>query len=130
MRAKEFAFEGAITPSIANLVTVLDDLRSRTDQIRVDSLVNLVRRRPGSEMFNVDILSDAYKDNETVKNMINNITDDEFGVKYVYLKSLDSSDDDDALPNDVNSSDDDIEMGSKPERTVSSMAKRATMRRT
>lgn len=119
-----------MTPSIANLVTVLDDLRSRTDQIRVDSLVNLVRRRPGSEMFNVDILSDAYKDNETVKNMINNITDDEFGVKYVYLKSLDSSDDDDALPNDVNSSDDDIEMGSKPERTVSSMAKRATMRRT
>lgn len=116
-----------MTPSIANLVTVLDDLRSRTDQIRVDSLVNLVRRRPGSEMFNVDILSDAYEDNETVKNMINNITDDESGVKYVYLKSLDSSDD--ILPNDVDSSDDDIEMGSHPERTVSSMAKRATMRR-
>jgi len=128
MRAKEFAFEGALTPSIANLVDTLDDLRSRTDQIRVDSLVNLVRRRPGSEMFNIDILADAYKENDTVKNMIKNITNDDTGVKYVYLKNLYDSDDEELFPDQ---NDNDLPgKPNSPERTVANMAKRASRKRT
>jgi hypothetical protein len=126
MRAKEFAFEGAMTPSIANLVSVLDDLRSRTDQIRVDGLINLVRRIPGSEMFNVDLLKNAYENNDTIKNMIRNIGDDDSGVKYVYLKSLEGSED--QLPSDEPSNDD-FGSGRNPEQTVSSMAKRAAKKR-
>lgn len=127
MRAREFAFEGALTPSIANLVDTLDDLRSRTDQIRVDSLVNLVRKKPGSEMFNIDILADAYKDNDTVKNMIKNINDDETGVKYVYLKNLYDTDDEELFPDQ-----DKNDLPGKPnspERTVANMAKRASRNR-
>ena len=126
MRAKEFAFEGAMTPSIANLVSVLDDLRSRTDQIRVDGLINLVRRIPGSEMFNVDLLKNAYENNDAIKNMIKNISDDDSGVKYVYLKSLEGSED--QLPSDEPSNDD-FGSGRNPEQTVSSMAKRAAKKR-
>jgi hypothetical protein len=126
MRAKEFAFEGAMTPSIANLVSVLDDLRSRTDQIRVDGLINLVRRIPGSEMFNVDLLKNAYENNDTIKNMIRNISDDDSGVKYVHLKSLEGSED--QLPSDEPSNDD-FGSGRNPEQTVSSMAKRAAKKR-
>lgn len=127
MRANEFAFEGAMTPSISNLVSTLENLRSKTDQVRVDSLVNLVRKRPGSEMFNIDILVDAFKDNNTVKNLIRNITDDDTGVKYVHLKGL-TSDQDDLLP--------DQEIGGSgpggsksPRDTVKSMAKRAAGKR-
>lgn len=115
-----------MTPSIANLVSVLDDLRSRTDQIRVDGLINLVRRIPGSEMFNVDLLKNAYENNDAIKNMIKNISDDDSGVKYVYLKSLEGSED--QLPSDEPSNDD-FGSGRNPEQTVSSMAKRAAKKR-
>jgi len=127
MRAKEFAFEGATTPSIANLVSTLDNLRSKTDQIRVDSLVNLIRKRPGSEMFNIDLLVDAYKNNDTVKNLVRDITDDDSGVKYVHLKGL-TDDDDELLPDrDLGS---DGPGGSRnPQATVHAMAKRATNKR-
>lgn len=116
-----------MTPSIANLVSVLDDLRSRTDQIRVDGLINLVRRISGSEMFNIDLLKDAYENNDTVKNMIRNIADDESGVKYVHLKSLDS--DQEELPTSA-SGNNNFGSGRNPEQTVSSMAKRAARKRT
>jgi hypothetical protein len=129
MRAREFAFEGALTPSIANLVDVLSDLRSRTDQIRVDSLVNLVRKKAGSEMFNIDILADAVDDNQTVKNMVKKIDNDDTGVKYVYLKNLYDSDDDQLFPDpDLNK--DAPGKPNSPERTVSAMAKRASKNRT
>ena len=118
-----------MTPSIANLVDTLDDLRSRTDQIRVDSLVNLVRKKPGSEMFNIDILADAYKDYDTVKNMIKNITNDDTGVKYVYLKNLYDTDDEELFPDQAQDNDLAGKPGS-PERTVSTMAKRASRKRT
>lgn len=127
MRAREFAFEGAANPSISNLVSTLDNLRAKTDQIRVDSLVNLVRKRPGSEMFNIDLLADAYKNNETIKNLVRDISDDDSGVKYVHLKGL-TDDDDELLP--------DKEIGSNgpggsknPQATVQAMAKRATNKR-
>ena len=126
MRAREFMFEGDLSPSISNLVSTLETLRDCTDQIRVDSLVNIMRKKPGSEMFNIDILSDAYEKNDVVKNMIRNITDDETGVKYVYLKSLT---DDDIMPNEEPSADPDSIGSSNPELTVSSMAKRAIAKR-
>jgi hypothetical protein len=127
MRAREFTFEGEFSPSATNLVSVLETLRERTDQIRVDSLVNLVRKKPGSEMFNVDILADLVKDNSAVKNMIRNISDDDSGVKYVYLKGL-VDNMDDALPNDDVM--DQPGGAHNPQATVKSMAKRAATKRT
>lgn len=127
MRAREFTFEGEFTPSATNLISVLETLRERTDQIRVDSLVNLVRKKPGSEMFNVDILADLVKDNSAVKNMIQNISDDDSGVKYVYLKGL-VDNIDDALPDD--SVMDQPGGAHNPQATVKSMAKRAATKRT
>lgn len=126
MRAREFTFEGEFTPSATNLISVLETLRERTDQIRVDSLVNLVRKKPGSEMFNVDILADLVKDNSAVKNMIQNISDDDSGVKYVYLKGL-VDNIDDALPDD--SVMDQPGGAHNPQATVKSMAKRAATKR-
>lgn len=126
MRAREFTFEGEFTPSATNLISVLETLRERTDQIRVDSLVNLVRKKPGSEMFNVDILADLVKDNSAVKNMIQNISDDDSGVKYVYLKGL-VDNIDDALPDD--SAMDQPGGAHNPQATVKSMAKRAATKR-
>lgn len=128
MRAREFVTEGELTPSVVNLVSTLETLRSKTDQIRVDSLVNLVRRRPGSEMFNVDILADAFKETEAVKNMIRRISDDDSGVKYVYLKGI-TDDDDSALPDTIDTSSDMPGGSRSPENTVSSMAKRAANKR-
>jgi hypothetical protein len=126
MRAREFTFEGEFTPSATNLISVLETLRERTDQIRVDSLVNLVRKKPGSEMFNVDILANLVKDNSAVKNMIQNISDDDSGVKYVYLKGL-VDNIDDALPDD--SVMDQPGGAHNPQATVKSMAKRAATKR-
>lgn len=126
MRANEFAFEGATTPSISNLVSTIETLRSKTDQIRVDSLVNLVRKRSGSEMFNIDILVDAFENNPTVKNLITDISDDDSGVKYAHLKSL-TSDENDIIKHNIGS---DSPGGSRnPQDTVKSMAKRATNKR-
>lgn len=127
MRASEFAFEGATTPSISNLVSTIETLRNKTDQIRIDSLVNLVRKRPGSEMFNIDILVDAFEKNPTVKNLITDIKDDDSGVKYAYLKSLTADDSEIIAPNLGGN---DSAGGSRsPEDTVKSMAKRATNKR-
>jgi hypothetical protein len=129
MRANEFVIEGDISPSMSNLVSTLETLRSRTDQIRVDSLVNLVRKKPGSEMFNVDILSNAYKENPVIKKMIRNIRDDDTGVKYVYLKGL-TANDDEALPDQPEIGGDVAGGPRNPEQTVSAMAKRASAKRT
>ena len=128
MRAREFAIEGDNTPSISNLVSTLDNLRSKTDQIRVDSLVNLVRKRPGSEMFNVDILADAFKNNHIVKNLIRDIGDDDTGVKYVHLKGL-TSDEDELLPDREIGGSDGPGGSRNPQATVRAMAKRASNKR-
>lgn len=130
MRACEFIVEGD-SPSIFNLANTLEELRSRTDQIRVDSLVKLVRAKPGSEMFNVDILMDLFKNNDTIKNMITNIDRDESGVGQVTLKNLDRSDD---LELELGKPEVDLskpDAGSEfdPQKTVSTMAKRAAKKR-
>lgn len=124
MRAQEFIVEVESSSSILNLISTLEALRSTTDQIRVDSLVNLVRKKPGSEMFNVDILVDSYKNNDTVKNMVDDIKSDDNGVRYVYLKSLTN---DEEVIDDLNKGSD--SSGNTAVNTVSSMAKRAAKKR-
>lgn len=121
MRFREFMIEGDFSPSVFNLVGTLENLRNRTDQIRVDSLVKLVREKQGSEMFNVDILNDAFKNNTTVKNMIDKIDRNQDGVPYVFLKAL--VDEPEAAV-----SVDDTGVGGN-QNTVSSMAKRAAKKR-
>lgn len=107
------------------LATALEELRNRAHghsvpKVRVDSLVNLVKRLPGGESFNADALESARKSNDTIKNLVTDIKDDENGVKYVYLATF--SDDgfgDESTPG--------AEDGAQtaPEKTVSSMANRA-----
>jgi hypothetical protein len=107
------------------LATALEELRNRAHghsvpRVRVDSLVNLVKRLPGGESFNAESLEAARKSNETIKNLITDIKDDENGVKYVYLATF--SDDgfgDEATPGAGEAGQ------TAPEKTVSSMANRA-----
>lgn len=98
MRAREFIFENeddiGSDPTANNLKLVLDNLRSRYEaahevpKIRVRSLINMVRSMPGSEMFNVDNLMQAYDEDENLKNLITDIKKDpDSGVPYVFLKS-------------------------------------------
>jgi hypothetical protein len=112
----------------ANLLTTLEFLRNRAHdthiqpRIRVDSLINLVQGT-GEQQFNLENLLDAYKNNQTVKNLIKDIKDDPSGVKYVYLEPF--ADDveqtqDAAGPEDFKTA---------PERTVDSMAKSALAKR-
>jgi hypothetical protein len=110
------------------LATALEELRNRAHghtvpRVRVDALVNLVKKLPGGEMFNVEALENARKSNDTIKELIKDIKDDANGVKYVYLSTF---------------SDDDMESGDEmggdgaqtpPEKTVSGMANRALGKR-
>ena len=136
MRASEFVAEGlddviedeADTRGDHNLANVLETLRNRAHDthdvpmVRVDSLINMIRRMPGTEMFTVENLMDAYKSNETIKNLVKDIKDNKDGVKYVYLATF--ADDPDSTDLDA--------MGgqvSNPEKTIDSMAKRALSKR-
>ena len=86
--------------------------------IRVDSLLNIIRGIPGSEMFTVENLLDAYKTNDNVKNLIKNIKDNKDGVKYVYLSTFaDSPESADAAIADTKIT--------NPDKTIDSMVKRA-----
>jgi len=132
MRANEFIIEvNDRSPSALNLVDTLEEIRSRTDQIRVDSLVNLVRRKPGSEMFNVDILMDLFKNNNTVKNMISDIKRDRYDIGQIYLKNLAQSDDIVSEPEkpEFDSNKSDLGSNFDPQKTISTMAKRAAKKR-
>jgi hypothetical protein len=107
-----------------NLITTLETLRNRAHEthdvpmVRVDSLINIIRKIPGSEMFTVENLLDAYKTNDVVKNLIKNIKDNKDGVKYAYLTTF---------ADDPESGDDSLESTkiTNPEKTVASMVKRS-----
>ena len=112
----------------ANLITALEFLRNRSHdrhlvpKVRVDSLINMVKGT-GQNDFNLDGLLGAFKTNETVKNLIKDIKDDDGGVKYVYLKTFS----DDAVDDSPT-----LASGSKamnPEKTVGAMASRALKNR-
>lgn len=132
MRAYEFIIEGigdyiedeAVSRGDDSLVGTLETLRNRANDthdvpmIRVDSLINIIRNMPGAEMFTVENLLDAYKTNDTVKNLIKDIKDNKDGVKYVYLSTFaDSPAEEDAAFDSANIK--------NPDKTVGSMAKRA-----
>lgn len=131
MRVSEIIVEDSATVdiSINNLANMLETLRNRADdmnqipKIRVDSLINMMRHQPGSEMFNIDSLITAFKDKEVIKNLVKNIKPDPTGVKYLYLKSM-SNDEDYSLDNsDTNT------QAIDPETTIDQMAKRALRKR-
>ena len=136
MRASEFIAEGlddviedeADSRGDANLADILETLRNRAHDthdvpmVRVDSLINMIRNMPGTEMFTVENLMDAYKSNERIKNLVKDIKDNKDGVKYVYLTTF--ADDPDSTELDA--------MGgtvNNPEKTIDSMAKRALSKR-
>lgn len=137
MRVRDIIFEDddtgnngkAVDISINNLANILETLRNRADdmhqipKIRVDSLINMMRNQPGSEMFNIDSLITAFKDKEVIKNLVKNIKPDPTGVKYLYLKSM-SNDEDYSLDN-IEANDQAVD----PETTIDQMAKRALNRR-
>jgi len=140
MRAREFIVENHGKVSITNLIGVLDTLRNRfgdlgqEPRVRVDSLVNMVREIPGSEMFNVDTLKDLYDNDATVKNLISSIKKDDSGSRYIYLSPAigQASDLETGLDSEENGEpvgDGDVEAGPGPEATVSKMSKRALNRR-
>ena len=106
------------------LATALEELRNRAHghsvpRVRVDALVNLVKRLPGGEMFNAAALEAAKSSNETIGNLIKDIKDDENGVKYVYLAPFE----DDGFGGDSTAGADADAAGN--EKTVASMAGRA-----
>ena len=111
----------------ANLIAALSFLQNRSaDQhlvpkIRVDALINMVKNT-GIEEFNLEGLLDAFKTNDTVKNLVKDIKDDENGTKYVYLNGS-VEDSESAMPGDMNTP------RSPPEKVVGSMAKSALAKR-
>jgi hypothetical protein len=107
------------------LSTVLQNIIFSADhaeipKIRVDALIHLVRNTPGGEAFNAESLKTCQQNDDAVKNLIANIKDDDSGVKYVYLNREDQFGADAMeVPGDATAT------KTAPEKTVSSMAKRA-----
>ena len=111
-----------------NLTSALSFLQNRSNdthlvpKIRADALINMVQHIPGSEAFNLESLLDAFKTNDTVKNFIKDIKDDDNGIKYVYIQSR-AEDEYSAAPGDMNAP------RTPPEKTVGAMAKSALANR-
>jgi hypothetical protein len=126
--ADDIIEDEADTRGDANLITALEFLRNRSHdrhlvpKVRVDSLIGMVKNTGRGE-FNLDSLLGAFKTNETVKNLIKDIKDDEHGVKYIYLKQFtdDKADDSPTLASGGSAA--------NPEKTVDAMAQRALKNR-
>jgi hypothetical protein len=105
------------------LINTLREIQYSSDhaavpKISVEALINLVRQQPGAEAFNLDTLVNARKNNDTVKNIVTDIKDDDQGTKYVFINPAEP-----AMPGGVGG---EGEVGqTAPEKTVSSMANRA-----
>jgi hypothetical protein len=117
----------AVTRGDNVLATALEELRNRAHghtvpRVRVDALVNLVKRLPGGEMFNADALESAKKSNETIGNLIADIKDDANGTKYVYLTPFS----DDGFGGETSTGGGNGATGKDSSSVVSSMAKRAS----
>lgn len=111
----------------SDLISALSFLQSRSNdthlvpKIRVDALINMLQNT-GVVQFNLEALLDAFKTNDTVKNFIKDISDDDNGTKYVYLQSK-AEDEFSAVPGDMNAP------RTPPEKIVGSMAKSALANR-
>jgi len=97
---------------------------AQVPKVSVQALINLVKEKPGGEAFNLELLEKARKNNETVKNIITDIKDDDKGIKYVFIKPTDP---DVAEPSEVGGGP--TAGQTAPEKTVSQMAKRAAGKR-
>lgn len=148
MRIRDIILEdendNGISSSNANLAGMLETIGKRASdldqvpKVRVQSLINMMKSLPGSEMFNIDTLIDAFSDDEVIQNLIKDIKPDDSGVKYVYLKPIDSEsdysvDDGSEIETDANS---DLSMSGEPEPedmrpddTIEKMSKRALNKR-
>lgn len=110
----------------SNLISALNFLQNKSTgthlvpKIRVDALINMVQNT-GLPQFNLESLLDAFKTNDTVKNLIKDIKDDDNGTKYVYLQS--AEDNFAAQPGDMSVP------RTPPEKIVGSMAKSALAKR-
>lgn len=113
----------------ANLITALEFLRNRASdthlvpKVRADALIGMVQNT-GHPEFNFAALDASFKSNDKVKNLIKKIEDDQNGVKYVYLISVDPAVDTSEVGDGAGP-----EGSTQPERTVDSMAKRALSKR-
>lgn len=124
MRAREFMEAEDNSASDYNLINTLTSLRNETDQIRLDSLIDMIRRQPGSEFFNFDILKTAIKDDDRIKNIVSGVHSDDTGVKYLHfvpMTTIDSPDADFSTDQPA----DDGGARKDPAKTVAMMAKRA-----
>lgn len=113
----------------SNLITALEFLRNRAGnshlvpKVRADALINMVQNT-GHPEFNFAALDASFKSNDKVKNLIKKIEDDQNGVKYVYLVSIDPMVDTSEVGDGAGP-----EGSTQPEKTVDSMAKRALSKR-
>ena len=122
----EFVEDDADHAANAVLADTLREIQFSSDhakvpKISVESLINLVRTKPGAEAFTLDTLEKSRKNDDTVKNIIDDIKDDENGIKYVFINPVNS----DA---DVPGPDGDV-VQTAPEKTVASMASKALDKR-
>lgn len=136
MRLNEFVYDEDIIEDEADargdmdLITTLEFLRNQSagkhlvPRVRVDSLINMINMHSDTETFSNSSLMNAFKTNEVVKNLIADIKDDEnTGIKYVYLKPIDDSEQLDGSTGDTEA------VKSEPEKVVSSMANKAIANR-
>lgn len=106
------------------LIEVLHELQTNSQhaeipKISVEALIHLVKNQPGGETFNLDGLNSAKKNNETVQNIIGDIKDNEEGIKYVFIKPLEQTEETPETGTEAEAS------KTAPEKTVASMAKKA-----
>ena len=97
---------------------------AKIPKISVEALINLVKMKPGGEAFGLEALQKASKNDDTVKNLIADIKDDQHGVKFVFINPVDPVDD-----NEFTDNDDHDAVKTQPEKTVGKMAKRALSKR-
>lgn len=121
---QDFIEDDADRISDTPLINVLHELQFNADhaeipKIRVDSLLALVQSQPGGEAFDLDALMDAKKNNQTVQNIIGDIKDNDKGIKYVFIKPLEPTEETPETGDEAEA------IKTAPEKTVSSMAKRA-----
>lgn len=111
----------------ANLIAALSFLQNRSanqhlvPKVRSDALINMIKNT-GVEEFNLESLLDAYKTNDSVKELIKDIKDDDNGIKYVYINSR-AEDEFSVEPGDMSAP------RTPPEKTVGAMAKSALAKR-
>jgi len=92
-------------------------------KIAVTALMNLVKNKPGGEAFDLNALEKAKSNNDTVKEMIKSIDDNEDGVKYVFInppEPIEGPESDIGGPGGAGGG-----AQTAPEKTVSAMANRA-----